>query len=198
MEINKEKSIGLGQWSKDGHFFRGTVKYGINYLYNNSSPFFHVTGNTDVKINKIGGWREDSGGCIHDIILKRKPSLADLVGVHGWSQNGLPELANVIHFYECYRNWFTIFGKIKECSEEEREFYRQAFREDTRLAENENPPAIESKEELPILWEWLEERKPYLQSQFHAIMQKYEIEYITEQEVLALNEKSASSRALRV
>lgn len=76
--------------------------YGIDYGFarkHNQAPHFAITGETEVYRN---GWREDSGGCLHELIEKHFPHLAPLVKWHlmALGEGPMHYLANGIYWWE--------------------------------------------------------------------------------------------------
>lgn len=70
------------------------VEGGLRYIKGNSAPYFSLTALT---------WRngrEDSGGCLHDLILGFYPELADLVALHLSDINGRPMHAAANGWYQ--------------------------------------------------------------------------------------------------
>lgn len=68
--------------------FRIQADYGLQYFGGNSDAYFSVTGSVDRV--RFGRWVEDSGGCIHDEVLKHFPELKPLVDLHLSDTQGAP------------------------------------------------------------------------------------------------------------
>ena len=61
------------------------IRYGLQWLHGNAKPYFSVTVDGRDKHN-----RESFGGCCHDIVLKVRPDMADLVALHLSDIDGQP------------------------------------------------------------------------------------------------------------
>jgi hypothetical protein len=72
---------------------------GVHYIKGNSKPYFSLTGQT---------WRngrEDCGGCIHDVILRHFPELADLAAMHMSDIDGAP-------MHDAANGWYNFAGYL--------------------------------------------------------------------------------------
>ena len=70
---------------------------GLHYLQGNKLPYFSLTG--DQRLNS----REDCCGCIHEVILKHWPELADFVALHLSDIDGVPT-------YAVANGWYHLAG----------------------------------------------------------------------------------------
>lgn len=73
------------------------------------APYFSLTGEIDRKARN-NRWMEDSGGCIHDEIVKHFPALAPLVAMHLSDIDGAPMHAVGNGIYNAVGGCF-VFGK---------------------------------------------------------------------------------------
>jgi len=187
--IETKQVLSLGTW-KDDHFqYKGTVTFGMHYIYGNSNPYFFITGETYRRENDKERWTEDSCGCIHDLIVERKPELKALLSFHGRGQDGTPKcyIANTIYFYECYRNEYRVFknSEPEQYSDTDKEKYRSYFCENTLLDLSFDVDSLKLEASKTILdleadglKLWLEARLPYLQEKFLENMTKFNVELI--------------------
>lgn len=91
----------LKQWrgrTPNGGNLKFEIRAGLHYLKGNSSPYFTITATEFVAGG--GGWQIRSGGCNHDLILKRYPALADLVALHCCDIDGAPMHAEANGWYD--------------------------------------------------------------------------------------------------
>jgi len=183
--IETKQLIDSGTWEDDDYFqYKGTAEFGMHYIYGNSNPYFYITGETYRRENDKERWVEDSCGCIHDLIVERKPELKALIPFHGCGQDGTPMhyIANTMHFYECYRNEYRVFknSEPKQHSDTEKEEYRSYFCSNTLLDLSFDVDSLETilKLEVDELKIWLEARLPYLQEKFLENMTKFNVEFI--------------------
>ena len=190
MQINKKKTGQIAQWTLAGYDYKGVVEYGMHYLEGNSLPYFSITASTWRRKSIGGKWREDSCGCLHEVIAKRKKLLAILIQFHLSDQNGLP-----MHYLE---NGYYWYKKNLE-----------TFKSYVRLSDDEQVPEV-PKIELPIvlsetgkeldlpekqkerfieytqkqfITQWLKTREDKLKQEFDEVMTVFGVEYITEEEI---------------
>lgn len=76
------------EYTEDGETYKIVVEGGLHYIRGNKAPYFSLTASGYLRYR--GAWREDFGGCCHDIILKRFPKFADLAALHLSYINGAP------------------------------------------------------------------------------------------------------------
>lgn len=192
MLITKYKSIEIRPWSVDELEFKGTFFYGMCYWLDAPRPYFVIDDKTFVR--KKGGtrWYPHTIGDSYSLILTRAPMLSELLTFDFWGQDGLRVNYSewLSYLYKSYRDWQEPeFGQTSVTTSQARQNYRNQFRKVVLLASGEKIPFIKGKDDLNQLHIWLEARKPFLQKCFHQIMQKFEIEYITEEEMRAFNQK---------
>ena len=84
---------------KEGQKHRIKVRAELHQLGMNPKPHFSVTGEIERQA-KNNRWVFESGGCIHEEILKQLPELKPLVLVHLADENGVP-----MHAYENAGYW---------------------------------------------------------------------------------------------
>lgn len=66
--------------------------------YHNGHETFSITGETQLYNRALDIWREDSGGCIHDVLARHFPELAPLIKWHLVSTDGpMHYIANTIY-----------------------------------------------------------------------------------------------------
>lgn len=83
---------------KDGNqIYRITAVGGLHKI-GDQAPYFSLTG--DIDRAHMGLWVEDSGGCIHEEILKHWPELKPLADLHLSDMDGVPmhAAANAWHW----------------------------------------------------------------------------------------------------
>ena len=87
------KLLAAKEWNKvfyrNGEKHRIKVRAELVHLDGNISPYFSITGEVDRQA-KNNRWMEESGGCIHDEIIKHFPQLQPLVDVHLSDDDGVP------------------------------------------------------------------------------------------------------------
>ena len=84
---------------KEGQKHRIKVRAELVHREGNSNPYFSITGEVERRA-KNNRWVFESGGCIHEEILKQLPELKPLVLVHLADENGVP-----MHAYENAGYW---------------------------------------------------------------------------------------------
>jgi len=89
---------GPKEYTKGGQTYRITVRGGLHYIRGNSQPYFSVTADIDEK-TRGGRWRDHSGGCCHDEIVRVFPSLAPLVSMHLRHMDGAASAGGGNAFY---------------------------------------------------------------------------------------------------
>lgn len=90
-------------YTERGERYRITAHGGLHYIRGNSAPYFSITADQDVAIG--GCWREDSGGCLHELILRFWPDLADLVALHLSDIDGAP-------MHAAANGWYDLAGAL--------------------------------------------------------------------------------------
>jgi hypothetical protein len=96
---------GPKEYTEGGRKYRITAKGGLHHLRGNARPYFSIT--ADIDRWSSYRWQEDSGGCLHDDILKHWPELADLVALHLSDDDGVP-----MHAAE--NGWYFMAGALPE------------------------------------------------------------------------------------
>lgn len=92
-------------FNEDGRTKKITVHGGLSMHKGNRAPYFSITGDIDVKTVN-GGWKEESGGCIHGEIRKHFPEkFDDLIALHLSDIDGLP-----MHAVE--NGWYWLAGAV--------------------------------------------------------------------------------------
>jgi hypothetical protein len=92
-------------YEEDGRRYRIRCDARLSQLRGNPRPYFSVTG--EIKVAEGGYWREHSGGCLHEPILKHWPDLAPLVALHLSDDTGAPMHAEAKGWYDlagCYEH----------------------------------------------------------------------------------------------
>lgn len=74
---------------KDGEKYHISAEGGLHYIKGNNAPYFTITGEIK-RIARNGRRVFESGGCIHEEILKHFPQFADLVDLHLSDIDGVP------------------------------------------------------------------------------------------------------------
>lgn len=184
MQIEKRQTAQIAPWRKDGYEYKGTVFYGMHYIQGNHQPYFSITGETFRRKNGRGRWTDDSGGCLHELIARKKPKLKELIQFHLIAQDGLPMhyVENAWYWYQGARGWTkTHLGQYQEWNQqEERATNWNAFCRLVLLEEGEKLPRVKVKQDLV---KWLESRLPRLKERFDATMTKFGVKYITQEEI---------------
>lgn len=156
-----------------------------HYRYQSDRPFFVIKGETERKRNGENktDWAGNSNGCNHNLICDLDPKLAELVQFHLWEQDGLPfhYIKNTVALYRYFRKWTNSI----HC-DEDIQIAWDIICHNTMLKKEEKLPFIETIDQLYLLEEWLEERKPLLQKSFMETMEKWGIEYISDNEIADL------------
>lgn len=76
-------------YTENGEKYSIHVEGGLQYIKGNKAPYFTIT--ADIKRIARNGRRVwESGGCLHDEILKHFPQFADLVDLHLSDIDGTP------------------------------------------------------------------------------------------------------------
>lgn len=74
-----------------GQPYRITARPCLHYIRGTSAPYFSLT--ADTWRHERGAWREDRGGCLHDLILQHWPDLAPMVALSLSDIDGAPMYA---------------------------------------------------------------------------------------------------------
>lgn len=198
-EIEKFKEYSLPRWSDEYYTYRGTVQYGMRYIYNNSQPYFSITGSTYC-LPKDGKhyWEEDSCGCLHNLIREKAPHLAPLIDFHLADQDGLPMyyLENGYYWYKENLETFKTYVRlsddetIPEVPKIELPTVIDDFGKEHDLPEKEQAKILESHRKK-FITDWLRTREGKLKREFDETMAKFEVEYITQEEIETLKAKAA-------
>lgn len=79
--------------------YRMRVKYGVDQDFATQAAHFSITAEIEEKRN--GGWREHSGGCLHEAIAKHFPELAPLIRWHLFApaEGPLHYIANGLYWW---------------------------------------------------------------------------------------------------
>lgn len=187
MTIEKYQTITFTRDFEFGTRHSGKIELGMHYMYLNSDPcaqpYFTIRGCTKYRLcHDPLSWIPDPHGPSSEEILRCEPKLTELIQFNLWRQDGLPDMyvAHTMWYYKKFRNWF---GDRASKQERAAEYWLQ-FSKNTLLHEGGNPiPNMDSVNDLSALEAWLKEREPFLRSRFHQTMQKYGVEYITEEEM---------------
>ena len=190
MSINKKKIAQIPQWTEDGYDYKGVVEYGMHYLEGNSLPYFSITASTWCKSSKGRVWREDSCGCLHDLIAKRKKLLATLIPFHLSDQNGLPMhyLENGYYWYkknlETFKSYVRLSDKeqIPEVPKIELPIALSTTGKELDLPEKQKERFIEYTQKQ-FITQWLKTREDKLKQEFDEVMTVFGVEYITKKEI---------------
>lgn len=83
------------EYTEDGVRCRITVHIEYKLLSGNKYPYFAITG--DIREHYGHGWREGSGGCIHEDIAKRFPEYAHLIPFHLWGPDARTQVGNAVY-----------------------------------------------------------------------------------------------------
>jgi len=166
------------------------------YLKGNSQPYFSITAFTWCKSSKGGRWREDSGGCLHELIVKKKKSLAPLIQFHLAGQDGLPILY-LENGYYWYKENLEIFKSYVQLSEDEEIPEVSKIELPVVLSETGKELDLPEKEQEKIrekfrkqfICQWLKTREDRLREEFNEVMKIFGVEYITEEEINQLKTK---------
>lgn len=80
------------------------VEGGLNYLRGNRKPYFSIT----VDQHRTGHPNQcQSGGCMHDEVLKHFPKFADIVALHLSDIDGVPS-------YAAENGWYRLAGALPD------------------------------------------------------------------------------------
>ncbi len=105
------KIIAGKEWVKvyfeEGQKYRITVRAQLIHLEGNSKPYFSITGDIE-RLAKNGRKVFESGGCIHEEVLRHFPHLKPLVDIHLSDDDGVP-----MHAYSNAGYWAG-FTKYQE------------------------------------------------------------------------------------
>jgi hypothetical protein len=194
-QIEKYQVYRLGQWIEDGRTYKGEVTYGMHYILGNSQPYFSITGNT-WRQAKNGKWVEDSCGCLHDLIVKKRKSLAPLISFHLSDQNGLPMyyLENGYYWYKENLETFKSYIRLSEdeeiplVPEIELPVILSDSGKELDLPEKEKEK-IREKFRKQFICQWLKTREDKLRKEFDEVMEVFGVEYISQEEIEALKAK---------
>lgn len=200
-EIEKYNEYSLPRWSDEHSTYRGTVQYGMHYIYGNSQPYFSITGSTyrqSKNTKNKNRWEEDTAGCLHDLIKKKAKHLAPLIQFHLCDQDGLPMyyLENGYYWYkenlETFKSYVRLADDeiIPEVSRIELPTVLDEFGKEHDLPEKEQAKIIESHKK-EFITGWLRTREEKLKKEFDETMAKFEVEYITQEEIDSLKAKAA-------
>lgn len=197
-EIKKYNEYSLSRWSDEYYTYRGTVQYGMHYIYGNSQPYFSITASTLRKNSKGGRWTDDCGGCLHDLIKKKAKHLAPLIKFHLCDQDGLPlyYLENGYYWYktdlEVFKTYVMLSDgeTIPEVPKIELPTVIDEFGKEHDLPEKEQAKIIENHRKK-FITDWLKTREEKLKREFDETMTKFEIEYISQEEIEVLKAKAA-------
>lgn len=201
-EIEKYNTYSLPQWKEGNTTYRGEVTYGMHYIFGNSQPYFSITAFTERKTTRKGFnasrcqetvWVEDSCGCLHDLIKKKAPHLAPLIDFHLCDQNGLPMyyLENGYYWYkenlETFKSYVRLADDetIPEVPKIELPTVLDDFGKEHDLPEKEQAKIIESHRKK-FITDWLKTREDKLKREFDETMVRFEVEYITQEEIDAI------------
>ena len=87
------KIIAAKQWVKvyyeEGQKYRITVRAELEQLEGNKKPYFSIGGDIE-RLAKNGRKVWESGGCIHEEVLRHFPHLKPLVDIHLSDDDGVP------------------------------------------------------------------------------------------------------------
>jgi hypothetical protein len=87
------KLLAAKEWNKvfyaNGEKYRLEVRAELVHLDGNNSPYFSIGGDI-FRLAKNGRSVWESGGCIHEEIVKHFPKLQPLVDIHLSDENGVP------------------------------------------------------------------------------------------------------------
>lgn len=120
------KLLAAKEWNKvfyaNGEKYRLEVRAELVHLDGNKSPYFSIGGDI-FRLAKNGRRVWESGGCIHEEIVKHFPKLQPLVDVHLSDENGLPmhAYANAAYFagHEGYEKQTNLLAKHLRISEDQ-------------------------------------------------------------------------------
>lgn len=85
-------------YSSGGTKYRIQAHGGLHHLRGNARPYFSLTATQERQAGN-GRWLEDSGGAMHEEILRHWPELADLAALHLSDPFGVPSGAAENAFY---------------------------------------------------------------------------------------------------
>jgi hypothetical protein len=200
-QIEKYQTVSLSQWREGNRTYKGEVTYGMHYILGNSMPYFSITGSTWRERtrrqcdNEII-WEEDSCGCLHDIIARRKKVLAPLIPFHLADQNGLPMyyLENGYYWYKENLETFKSYIRLSEdeeiplVPEIELPVILSDSGKELDLPEKEKGK-IREKFRKQFICQWLKTREDKLRKEFDEVMEVFGVEYISQEEIEALKAK---------
>lgn len=190
MSIDKKKTAQIAQWTEDGYDYKGVVEYGMHYLEGNSLPYFSITASTWRKKSNRKFWDEDSCGCLHELVAKRKKLLAPLISFHLSDQNGLPMhyLENGYYWYkknlETFKSYVRLSDseQIPEVPKIELPIVLSETGKELDLPEKQKERFKESTQKQ-FITQWLKTREDDLKQEFDEVMTVFGVEYITEKEI---------------
>lgn len=94
---NRQVQSHVKVFERSGRKYRITVELRYDDLCHNGHNTFGIT--ADIHEMRGGGWRWDSGGCLHDEIREHVPEFASLIKWHLCSSDGpLHYVANTVYF----------------------------------------------------------------------------------------------------
>lgn len=195
-QIEKYNEYSPLPYKEGNRTYRCKVTYGMHYIFGNSSPYFSITAVTERRGKNGHGevkWFEDSGGCLHDLIREKAPHLASLIKFHLADQDGLPMyyLENGYYWYkenlETFKSYVRLADNevIPEVPKIELPTVLDDFGKEHDLPEKEQAKILESHQKK-FITDWLKTREEKLKREFDETMAKFEVEYITQEEIDAI------------
>ncbi len=204
MFIDKTKEINNCAIHHDGQEYKARVEYGMQYLHNNEippidnpdmGPRFIVRGQTIYRhLPSVNQWIHDFNGLTNEEVLHHVSSISALQRFNQWHQDGLPlrYMDYSIYCYSIHKRWVSGFMD-REITDRQSAEYFTRFSKHVLLQEDDLKIVSEISR-VSDLEKWLICRKPYLQSLFHETTKRYEVEYITQEEILALHNRMKANR----
>ena len=195
-EIEKYNEYSLPQWSDKYYTYRGTISYGMHYIYNNSQPYFSITGVTHRLPKGSTRWEEDSCGCMSDLIREKAPHLARLLDFHLADQDGLP-MYYLENGYYWYKEDLEVFKDYVRLSDDEQIPEIPKIELPVILNDNGTELDLPEKEQEKLrekakkkfITDWLRTREEKLKQEFTSTMQQFEVEFITQKEIEDLKQR---------
>lgn len=189
-QIEKYQTVIINPWRENGYDYKGVVQYGMHYIYGNSAPYFSITASTLRKNSKGGRWVEDSCRCLHDLIVKKKKSLASLIDFHLCDQNGLPMYYLESGYYHYQHDLETFKSYVRLADDEiipevpkiELPVTLNDNGTEIDLPEKQQQKIIESARKK-FITDWLKTREPKLKQEFESTMKQFNVEFITKEEI---------------
>ncbi len=189
-EIKKYQTAQIDTWKEGSKTYKCIVQYGMHYIYGNSQPYFSITADTFRKSSKGGRWEEDGGGCQHNLIKSKLPELAELIPYHLSGQDGLP-LYYLENGYYWYKNDLDVFKDYVRISMDESIPTVPEIELPVILNDNgtelditkEEKEKIREKFRKQFITDWLNSRQSKLKQEFNAVMERFGVEYITQEEI---------------